>query len=202
MTGQISSDDWEKNVDGLAGLARLLEHHPDTVIAEYQLVAQLLLKQVTWLTECSPIGYYVIAEYQLVDQLLLKQVTWLTLSSPIGHWVIYNMNLMLQVTMSAVLFSLQLAIASYVPVPLKVCAVCRWWTWGPRWRGPLWRWLAACSSTSSAARSQTWRRNGTCWPCHLRKIAPIFFFRTNFYLLNYAALFGCQYFTAKILKRV
>ena len=75
MTGQISSDDWEKNVDGLAGLARLLEHHPDTVIAEYQLVAQLLLKQVTLLTECSPIGYYVIAEYQLVDQLLLKQVT-------------------------------------------------------------------------------------------------------------------------------
>jgi hypothetical protein len=34
-------------VEGLTGLVRLLEHHPDTVVAEYKTLSQLLLKQVT-----------------------------------------------------------------------------------------------------------------------------------------------------------
>lgn len=43
---QLESDDWEKNVDGLTGLLRLVVHHPETVIVEYKSLMQLLLKQV------------------------------------------------------------------------------------------------------------------------------------------------------------
>ena len=45
-TDQLESDDWEKNVDGLTGLLRLVVHHPETVIVEYKSLMQLLLKQV------------------------------------------------------------------------------------------------------------------------------------------------------------
>jgi hypothetical protein len=47
VTSQLSDEDWEKNVEGLTGLARLLQHHPDTVVAEYKTIMQLVLKQVT-----------------------------------------------------------------------------------------------------------------------------------------------------------
>jgi hypothetical protein len=47
VTSQLSDEDWEKNVEGLTGLARLLQHHPDTVVTEYKTIMQLVLKQVT-----------------------------------------------------------------------------------------------------------------------------------------------------------
>jgi hypothetical protein len=47
VTSQLSDEDWEKNVEGLTGLARLLQHHPDTVVQEYKTIMQLVLKQVT-----------------------------------------------------------------------------------------------------------------------------------------------------------
>jgi hypothetical protein len=50
VTSQLSDEDWEKNVEGLTGLARLLQHHPDTVVQEYKTIMQLVLKQVTAFT--------------------------------------------------------------------------------------------------------------------------------------------------------
>jgi hypothetical protein len=47
VTSQLADEDWEKNVEGLTGLARLLQHHPDTVVTEYKNIMQLVLKQVT-----------------------------------------------------------------------------------------------------------------------------------------------------------
>jgi hypothetical protein len=43
---QLDNDDWEKNMDGLNGLLRLVHHHPETIIVEYKQVTQLILKQI------------------------------------------------------------------------------------------------------------------------------------------------------------
>jgi len=42
----LASEDWEKNVDGLLSVLRLVTHHPETIMVEYKSTTQLLLKQV------------------------------------------------------------------------------------------------------------------------------------------------------------
>jgi len=43
---QLAGEDWEKNVDGLLAVLRLVTHHPETIMVEYKSTTQLLLKQV------------------------------------------------------------------------------------------------------------------------------------------------------------
>ena len=43
---QMEAEDWERNMEGLAGTRRLLHHHPETLLVEYKTMTQLVLKQV------------------------------------------------------------------------------------------------------------------------------------------------------------
>ena len=43
---QLEHEDWERNVDGLTSLLRLVHHTPDFVVLHYSQLMHLLLRQV------------------------------------------------------------------------------------------------------------------------------------------------------------
>ena len=60
---QLGHADWEKNVDGVTALLRLVVHHPELVLVEYSQVTQLILKQIKNLrSQVSRNAVHVVAE--------------------------------------------------------------------------------------------------------------------------------------------